>query len=194
MIDFILKFIPPPYNLYLNKTTITFGLAGIIILGVWSYHKYNVYKIEKLTHNIEVLVVNNGILKKNIGVQEKLIHDQKEAIDSTMTDMASIKTANKHLAKSLETMRISLNELDEKFHKTKTTEITTSSGERVRVETKRNVGKIASRKPDLFASVINKATERQLRCMEIASGATPGRGDEGCLSLNGIDSGEGREK
>ena len=89
------------------------------------------------------LRADNAILKANQIALEQSINSQKKLLEQQKVDFDAIMEANKQ-------MNILVNRFNKK---------------------NRDIGKIATKKPNLVEKIINNASERAKRCVEIASGA-----------------------
>ena len=97
---------------------------------------------------------DNAILKINQIKLEESVSTQKVLIDKQKEDFVEILKANNKMNELINAMKKDLDDLDKRF---------TKKG--------RDVGKIAVKKPSLVEKIINNASERAKRCVEIASGA-----------------------
>ena len=117
--------------------------AVIIISGIAGAGMY----VMKLRADNVILKANQIQLEASITSQKKLLEQQKVDFDAIMD-------ANKQMNKLVQNLQEDMRNLDKRF---------TKKG--------RDVGKIAVKKPSLVEKIINNATERAKRCVEIASGA-----------------------
>ena len=97
---------------------------------------------------------DNAILKVNQIKLEMAVNSQKEFIAKQQEDFKEILEANKEMNILVKNLQQDLRSLDKRFNKKD-----------------RDVGKIAEKKPSLVEKIINSASERAKRCVEIASGA-----------------------
>tara|TARA_E500000318_G_scaffold76352_1_gene70955 strand:- start:1092 stop:1574 length:483 start_codon:yes stop_codon:yes gene_type:complete len=100
-----------------------------------------------------------AISKNNNEKYEQAVLDQQLLIRQIKEDVQSIQKANEELAEVVKNQNKDLNSLQEKFNKRK------ADG------TVRDIGKLAVRKPKSVEKIINNASKKAIRCLEIASGA-----------------------
>ena len=100
------------------------------------------------------LRADNAILKANQIQLEQSIKSQAKVLAQQKQDFKEIMEANKEMNILVKNLQQDLRSLDKRF---------TKKG--------RDIGKIAEKKPGLVEKIINNATERAKRCVEIASGA-----------------------
>lgn len=86
------------------------------------------------------------------------VSQQQEAIVQMQKDQKQIQELNDKLAKTVQTQMQEVSSLRDRF--------TTSSNGK-----ERDIGKIAIEKPKLIETVINKASIKAIRCLELASGS-----------------------
>ena len=115
----------------------------LIIAGIAGAGMY----VMKLRADNAILKANQIQLEQSIKSQAKVLAQQKE-------DFTEILEANKEMNKLVKNLQQDLRSLDKRFNKKN-----------------RDVGKIAEKKPALVEKIINSASERAKRCVEIASGA-----------------------
>ena len=115
----------------------------LIIAGIAGAGMY----VVKLRADNAILKANQIQLEQSIKSQAKVLAQQKE-------DFTEILEANKEMNKLVKNLQQDLRNLDKRFNKKD-----------------RDVGKIATQKPSLVEKIINSASERAKRCVEIASGA-----------------------
>ena len=115
----------------------------LIIAGIAGAGMY----VVKLRADNVILKANQIQLEQSIKSQAKVLAQQKE-------DFTEILEANKEMNKLVKNLQQDLRSLDKRFNKKN-----------------RDVGKIAEKKPSLVEKIINSASERAKRCVEIASGA-----------------------
>ena len=115
----------------------------LIIAGIAGAGMY----VMKLRADNAILKANQIQLEQSIKSQAKVLAQQKE-------DFTEILEANKEMNKLVKNLQQDLRNLDKRFNKKD-----------------RDVGKIAEKKPSLVEKIINNASERAKRCVEIASGA-----------------------
>ena len=90
---------------------------------------------------------------------EQSVNDQKAVIEQQKKDFTAILAANKALEEKNAILNKEFKALDQRFNKIN------GQGE------VRDIGKLAEKKPGLVENIINGATERAKRCVELASGA-----------------------
>tara|TARA_R100000697_G_scaffold111536_1_gene128591 strand:+ start:308 stop:790 length:483 start_codon:yes stop_codon:yes gene_type:complete len=100
-----------------------------------------------------------AISKNNNEKYEKAVLDQQLLIRQIKEDVQSIQQANKELADVVKNQKKDLNSLQNKFNKRK------ADG------TIRDIGKSAIRKTKSVQIIINNASKKAMRCLELASGA-----------------------
>ena len=100
------------------------------------------------------LRADNVILKANQIQLEASITSQKKLLEKQKVDFDAILEANKQMNILVQNLQEDMRNLDKRFNKKN-----------------RDIGKIATKKPTLVEKIINNATERAKRCVEIASGA-----------------------
>ena len=100
------------------------------------------------------LRADNVILKANQIQLEQSIKSQAKVLAQQKQDFKEIMEANKEMNLLVKNLQQDLRSLDKRFNKKN-----------------RDVGKIAEKKPSLVEKIINSASERAKRCVEIASGA-----------------------
>ena len=118
-------------------------MVGIMLVGLTGGAAY-VYKIK----------ADNEVLKANQIKLEESINTQKEVIENQKKDFAEILDANKKMNELVNNLKKDLDELDKRFNK----------GDR-------DIGKLAIEKDKVIERIINKASDKAARCMEIASGS-----------------------
>ena len=97
---------------------------------------------------------DNAILKANAIKMESAIADQKTLIENQQKDFKEILEANKKFNELVNALQKDINDLDNRFNK---------DG--------RDFGKLAIEKTDSLQRIINSASDKVLRCVEIAGGA-----------------------
>ena len=100
------------------------------------------------------LRADNVILKANQIQLEQSIKSQAKVLAQQKQDFKEIMEANKEMNILVKNLQQDLRSLDKRFNKKD-----------------RDVGKIAEKRPSLVEKIINNASERAKRCVEIASGA-----------------------
>jgi len=97
---------------------------------------------------------DNAILKENQIKMEQAVNAQQQVIAQQKKDFEDIMQANKQLNTLVQGLKKDFDDLDKRFNK---------GG--------RDLGKIAIERSGAIERVINKASEKAARCIEIASGA-----------------------
>ena len=100
-----------------------------------------------------------AISKNNNDKYEQAVIDQQILIRQIREDVQSIQKANKELSLVVQGQNKDLNSLQQRFNKTK------ADG------TVRDIGKSAIRKTKSVERIINNASKKAIRCIELASGA-----------------------
>ena len=108
--------------------------------------------VKKIQNDLRVSQENNAKLELATQEQQKLIEQQIEDNKAIVESMNELKDTN-------DVLQNSIKDLNDKFHKVN------ASGE------KRDIGALATQKPNLVERVINTAGKNALRCVEIASGS-----------------------
>lgn len=104
------------------------------------------------------LKANLAISQENSKKLESSITLQKELIESIRKDQDQIRKINDGMAEVIRKQNEEVNNLRDRFSRN-------AAGE------ERDIGKLAVEKPKLIENVINKASVKALRCLEIASGS-----------------------
>lgn len=102
---------------------------------------------------------NAEVFKKNEAKFEMALKTQKQTIINIRKDVKKIQEKHANFVEEKKKASIRLSSLEDKFNKIK------PNGE------KRDIGKIANKKPNLFNNIINRATKNSLRCLELATGS-----------------------
>ena len=97
---------------------------------------------------------DNAILKANQIKLEEAVSSQKELIAKQQEDFKEILKANKKFNELVNALKKDIDDLDNRFNK---------GG--------RDFGKLAIEKTDSLQRIINSASDKVLRCVEIAGGA-----------------------
>ena len=125
-----------------------FGWFGVIkyvlILSIIAGGVGYVYKLR----------ADNAVLKANAIKMEMAYETQQKTIEKQKADFQEILEANKQMNILVQNLKEDLQNLDKRFNKNN-----------------RDIGKLAEKKPGLVENIINGATERAKRCVELASGA-----------------------
>lgn len=103
---------------------------------------------------VQKLRSDNAILKENQIKMEQAVNAQQQVIAQQKKDFEDIMQANKQLNTLVQGLKKDFDDLDKRFNK---------GG--------RDLGKIAIERSGAIERVINKASEKAARCIEIASGA-----------------------
>ena len=97
---------------------------------------------------------DNAILKANQLKLEQSVESQKKVLEQQKKDFQEILQANKELNGLINNLKKDLDDLDKRFTKKN-----------------RDIGKLAIERTGAIERIINKATDKAARCIEIASGA-----------------------
>ena len=97
---------------------------------------------------------DNAILKANQLKLEQSVESQKQLIEQQKKDFEDIMQANKQLNVLVQGLKKDFDDLDQRFNK---------GG--------RDLGKVAIDRTEAIERIVNKATEKAARCIELASGA-----------------------
>ena len=128
-----------------------FGLFGsvkmiftiIIVIGLSGGVSY-VYKLK----------ADNATLKGNQVKMEQALDTQAKYIEKQKQDFEAIMKANQEVNKLVGNLKKDIDDLDKRFNKGT-----------------RDLGKTAMERPDAMERIVNKASDKALRCVEIAVGA-----------------------
>ena len=128
-----------------------FGLFGsvkmiftiIIVIGLSGGVSY-VYKLK----------ADNATLKGNQVKMEQALDTQAKYIEKQKQDFEAIMKANQEVNKLVGNLKKDIDDLDKRFNKGT-----------------RDLGKTAMERPDAMERIVNKASDKALRCVEIAGGA-----------------------
>ena len=128
-----------------------FGLFGsvkmiftiIIIIGLSGGVSY-VYKLK----------ADNATLKSNQVKMEQALDAQAKYIEQQKKDFEAIMKANQEVNKLVGNLKKDIDDLDKRFNKGT-----------------RDLGKTAMERPEAMERIVNKASDKALRCVEIAGGA-----------------------
>jgi hypothetical protein len=118
-------------------------MIGIMVIGLSGGVSY-MYKLK----------ADNVTLKGNQIKMEQAVNAQQQVIAQQKKDFEDIMQANKQLNTLVQGLKKDFDDLDKRFNK---------GG--------RDLGKIAIERPGAIERVVNKASEKAARCIEIASGA-----------------------
>ena len=97
---------------------------------------------------------DNAILKGNQVKMEQALETQTKFIEDQKRDFEAILKANQEVNKLVGTLKKDIDDLDKRFNKGT-----------------RDLGKTAIERPDAMERIVNKASDKALRCVEIAGGA-----------------------
>ena len=97
---------------------------------------------------------DNAILKANAIKMESAITEQKTLIENQKKDFQQILETNKQMNELINNLKKDIEALDKRFNKKD-----------------RDIGKLAIEKSKVIERIINKASDKAARCMEIASGS-----------------------
>jgi septum formation inhibitor MinC len=97
---------------------------------------------------------DNAILKGNQVKMEMALEQQTKFIEQQKKDYEAILKANQEVNKLVGTLKKDIDDLDKRFNKGT-----------------RDLGKTAMERPEAMERIVNKASDKALRCVEIAGGA-----------------------
>jgi len=97
---------------------------------------------------------DNAILKGNQAKMEMALEQQTKYIEQQKKDYEAILKANQEVNKLVGTLKKDIDDLDKRFNKGT-----------------RDLGKTAMERPEAMERIINKASDKALRCVEIAGGS-----------------------
>jgi predicted nucleic acid-binding Zn-ribbon protein len=97
---------------------------------------------------------DNAILKVNQVKMEQALEQQTKFIEQQKKDYEAILKANQEVNKLVGNLKKDIDDLDKRFNKGT-----------------RDLGKTAMERPDAIERIVNKASDKALRCVEIAGGA-----------------------
>jgi|TARA_B100001109_G_scaffold217061_1_gene186686 translation elongation factor EF-G len=123
--------------------TIRMVMVGILITGIAGAGMY-VMKLRS----------DNAILKANQIKLEEAVSSQKELIAKQQEDFKEILAANNKMNELVANLKKDLDDLDKRFNK---------GG--------RDFGKLAIEKTETIQRIINGASDKAIRCVEIAGGS-----------------------
>ena len=115
----------------------------IIVIGLSGGVSY-VYKLK----------ADNATLKGNQVKMEQALDTQAKYIEKQKQDFEAIMKANQEVNKLVDNLKKDIDDLDKRFNKGT-----------------RDLGKTAIERPDAMERIVNKASDKALRCVEIAGGA-----------------------
>ena len=111
------------------------------------------------------LYTDNQILKLNQAQLEKSIDDQYQVILKNKKDFEEKEAINKNLNLLVQTQEDRIGSLQTIFNKEKNSTVIIDNKE-YKIQVKRDIGKIAIKKPQLVQDVINKGTIDTFSCFE----------------------------
>ena len=123
-------------------------IAATIVITIAAYF---IYMYSEMKASIEVYKQNEIKLKDSI-------EEQKAVIDKMQQSIEQIKDINRDLREKEKVSRNELSTLESKFRKTKAGDV-------------RDLGYLASQKPEVVEMMINRGTTNALRCFEIGMGS-----------------------
>jgi hypothetical protein len=97
---------------------------------------------------------DNAILKGNQVKMEQALETQTKFIEDQKRDFEAILKANQEVNKLVGNLKKDIDDLDKRFNKGT-----------------RDLGKTAMERPEAMERIVNKASDKALRCVEIAGGA-----------------------
>ena len=97
---------------------------------------------------------DNAILKGNQVKMEQALETQTKFIEQQKKDFEAILKANQEVNKLVGNLKKDIDDLDKRFNKGT-----------------RDLGKTATERPDAMERIVNKASDKALRCVEIAGGS-----------------------
>ena len=97
---------------------------------------------------------DNAILKGNQVKMEQALETQTKFIEQQKKDFEAILKANQEVNKLVGTLKKDIDDLDKRLNKGT-----------------RDLGKTAMERPDAMERIVNKASDKALRCVEIAGGS-----------------------
>jgi chromosome segregation ATPase len=97
---------------------------------------------------------DNAILKGNQVKMEMALETQTKFIEQQKKDYEAILKANQEVNKLVGNLKKDIDDLDKRFNKGT-----------------RDLGKTAMERPEAMERIVNKASDKALRCVEIAGGA-----------------------
>jgi len=97
---------------------------------------------------------DNAILKGNQVKMEQALETQTKFIEQQKKDYEAILKANQEVNKLVGNLKKDIDDLDKRFNKGT-----------------RDLGKTAMERPEAMERIVNKASDKALRCVEIAGGS-----------------------
>jgi DNA-binding protein H-NS len=132
-----------------------FGLGSIIKVVATLIIVLTLVLVGRYFMNMQAAL---AISEENSKKLQQAVETQREAMEGIIKDQQRIREANDQLNDTIRKQTADVNNLRDKFS-------TSANGE------SRDIGKTAIAKPDSIQRVINKASSKAIRCMEIASGS-----------------------
>jgi len=129
-------------------SSIKIALVLVMLAGAGGGFMY----VKTLKSDLAISEANNAKLQESVA-------DQKAVIEQQQKDFTAILATNKALEETNKQLRKEFADLDQRFNKIN------GKGE------VRDVGKLAVEKDKLVERVINNASDKAMRCAEIAMGA-----------------------
>ena len=126
-------------------------IVVFIILSICGY-SYKLYQ-------------DNIILKNNQSILEKSIDEQYQVILKNKQDFTEITEVNNNLKLLTESQENRIDSLQSIFEKEKTKTVIIDNKE-YKINIKRDIGKLAIKKPKLIQDIINKGTINSFDCFE----------------------------
>jgi hypothetical protein len=127
--------------------TIKIIVVGLIVaVGAYFFYMYGEMKAAIEVHKENEIKLKDGIA------------EQQGVIDKMQADIGQIKDINSSLRAKEEVVKNELSTLETKFKKTKAGDV-------------RDLGYLATQKPDVVEVMINRGSSNVLRCFEISMGA-----------------------
>ena len=118
-------------------------MIGIMVIGLSGGVSY-VYKLK----------ADNATLKSNQVKMEQALEQQTKYIEQQKKDYEAILKADQEVNKLVGNLKKDIDDLDKRFNKGT-----------------RDLGKTAMERPEAMERIVNKASDKALRCVEIAGGA-----------------------
>lgn len=128
-----------------------YAVVALLLLSVFGYC-YKLYS-------------DNQILRLNQAILEKSIDEQYQVILKNKRDFEEKEAINKNLNLLVQSHENRISSLNDIFQKEKTSTVIIDNKE-YRIQVKRDIGKIAIKKPQLVQDAINKGTMTTFSCFE----------------------------
>jgi len=103
---------------------------------------------------VQKLRADNATLKANQVKLEQSVENQQKLLEQQKNDFQAILKANQQLNTLINSLKKDIDDLDNRFSKRG-----------------RDIGKLAKSKPKAIERIVNKASDKAARCIEIASGS-----------------------